>query len=217
MRKAVINKTDLTNFLIINCLESQGVNCDEVDYFLKQYDINLRSDHRNFLIKYANNTSLLTSMFADCTFEQFKKYYSAYLFSDELHDDEKIPFGTSYFGHDFNDEFLCIDHNTGEIFVYGYEEKSSPAYYKNIDSFLVYSFFWHQENEQYFEIVEKEIQIQEQNKFKSNYGKNEVKDLCGYCFQCYIKDQELYIADFSRGYYSLYKGGILNLLNRAII
>ena len=211
------NKNELINFLMMHYLKLQGINQEHVDHFLEQNYIDIRLDHQNFLMKYGNSSSLLTSMFADCTFDRFKNYYSSVQFPfDEMHDEEKLPLGTTYFGHDFNDEFLCIDNFTGEIFVYGYQKKSLPAYYHNIESFLIYSFFWHQENEQYFETVEKEIRIPEQNKFKSDNEHYRVHGLSGHNFQCYLNKNMIIIADFDSCYYNLYKGGILNKLNNLI-
>ena len=65
-----------------------GVSNEIVDSLIKKYNIELRNEHRDFFINYGNSSSLLTSMFADCTFERFEQYYSAQFPFDEINDEE---------------------------------------------------------------------------------------------------------------------------------
>ena len=189
-----------------------GVSNEIVDSLIKKYNIELRNEHRDFFINYGNSSSLLTSMFADCTFERFEQYYSAQFPFDEINDEEKLPLNTTYFGHDFNDEFLCIDNNTGEIFVYAFQEKSGNSYYENIDSFLMYCFFWHDETDYFFETVQTNIVINDLELFKKDNEVYKIKDIRCQDIVYYLNNEVLIEFDQKSSMCNLYKGGILNQL-----
>lgn len=213
----MISKEKLVEVLMNNYPEVVGVCSERVDHLIKENNIPLRPEHRSFFVLYGNTTSLITSMFADCTFDRFEQYYLAQPPFEEIHDEEKVPSGTIYFGHDFNDEFLCIENNTGEIYVYGFQEKEAPAYYENIDSFLIYCFFWLNDKDHFFEIVKKDIVVENIEQFKLDNEAFKIKKLkfkgINYYYYCGV----LIEFNAETGSYNLYKGGILNCLTDLVL
>ena len=130
----MIDSNVLLSVLLARCSGIKGVNKEVLHKFLKQTNLTLRPDHFNFLLNYGNSSDIFTSMFANCTFERFKKYN----LDKKEYLDGDLPINSVYFGHDFNDESLCVENETGHIYVYD-DEKLDGIYYKNIASFLLYA------------------------------------------------------------------------------
>ena len=126
----MIDSNVLLSVLLARSSCIKGIDKDVLQSFLKQTNLTLRSEHFNFLLNYGCSSDILTSMFADCTFERFKEIY----LNKEEDLDGDLPVNSIYFGHDFSDESLCIENKTGHIYMimksFGYYIiKTSPAFY----------------------------------------------------------------------------------------
>ena len=113
----MIDGNQLLSSLLAGCPAVKGVDEEVLNSFIKKTNLELRPDHFDFLLNYGNSTALFTSMFANCTFERFEKYN---LHKEEYLDGD-LPTDTTYFGHDFDDESVCIENTTGHIYVYDSE------------------------------------------------------------------------------------------------
>ena len=116
----MMNKIDLINFFTLHCSDIEGVSEQEVDNFLELYSLNLRSEHRNFLINYGNSKKLISQGFTDCSFKKFKDYYIRHYNNsyenDVIASQEIVPNNTVFFGLGFSD-ILCIENDSGGIYM----------------------------------------------------------------------------------------------------
>ncbi|MDK4791428.1 MAG: hypothetical protein OC189_05205 [Acinetobacter sp.] len=209
----MISKEKLIELLTKNYSKLFSVNPILVDEIIEEYNLSIRSDQRSFYIRYGNSVALLTSMFADCTFDRFKRYYTKQFPFDEITDEEMVPKGTCYFGHDFDDEFLCIENSTGSIYVYAFQEKQAEPYYENIESFLLYCFLKNHQIENYFDIVEINQNNFDYNQFKKSNEGFKIDGLkCKNCIY-YFNEQTIIELNEKTQRYSIYKGAILEEIN----
>ena len=110
----MMNKKDLINFLLPYYRKIQkGVKVNELDAFLEQYNITIRGDHREFLLKFGGGFKFFVSDLVDCTFDKFKDYYvndfnNGYV-NEVIALQEIIPENTTYFGLDFFDATADTD------------------------------------------------------------------------------------------------------------
>ena len=133
----MINKTYLFEKLLSYCDNIQGVDELVLDAHFQKQDLTLRADHRSFLLKYGNSTELLKFGFGDCTYALFEKYTSnpqEYLNNDH-------PDGTMFFGLEFTDDVLCLDNQSGKIYIYESKELWD-CIYENIDVLLFFLLEW---------------------------------------------------------------------------
>ncbi len=212
----MMNKKDLINFLLPYYRKIQkGVKVNELDAFLEQYNITIRGDHREFLLKFGGGFKFFVSDLVDCTFDKFKDYYvndfnNGYV-NEVIALQEIIPENTTYFGLDFFD-ILCIDNEDGALYYYDNKEKDLWMC-ENIDSFvflgLINNIF---DKNEYIESSYYSIKIDDVDAFIRENEPYKVKGLSGRYFQCYVKENMIIISDVKNSNYNLYSGGILNKL-----
>lgn len=138
----------------------KSVEIIELDRLLKSKDIALREDHKKFLIEYGGCDEILRNGFANFTFEEFKNYY----LDESVFYSDRLPSSTVYFGMDFNDELLCIDNESGRIYVY-YNEKKDGVYYESINDLLFFCFMRYKYKNLFFKKVELNVKIDNPNIF----------------------------------------------------
>lgn len=205
----MISKEKLTELLTKNYSKLFSVEAILVDEIIAEYSLSIRLDQRDFYIRYGNSLALLTSMFADCTFERFKRYYTKQFPFDEICEEEMLPNGTCYFGHDFADEFLCIENSTGSIYVYAFKEKEAEPYYENIESFLTFAILFHEVNMKLFNRFERGIKIDNLEKFMLENAENKIDGLSTYYYQYYLKENTLIALNYRASCMDIYMGGVL--------
>ncbi|WP_151863395.1 hypothetical protein [Acinetobacter sp. TUM15512] len=203
----MMNKTELINFFTSHCPDIEGVDEEEIDNFLVQFNLKLRPEHRNYLIKYGNSTKLVKGWFADCTFNNFKEH----IFDLEEYIGDEIPKeGGVYFGHDFSDESLSIESASGNIYIY-YNGDPDLLMYDNVDSFIFHCLFMNIFSDKK---IERNVNIKTKNMedFISENKDYKIEGLGGYYYSYYLNANMLIVVDHKEGYYSIYRGGILDLL-----
>lgn len=190
--------------LMLEKAEVTPVPKQELDDFLSQNNIDICDGHYNFLLKYGNS-GFLRNHFADLRFSEFKDYYLA----DGFLEDIKLPSGYNYVGIDFNDELLCKNKTQNQLYIFGSGEKYEKPYYGGLRELLFFSLFKLLVEKEYFDGNEWHIKIDDIDKFKSDYLNYEIKDIHIYN-RYFFKDKKLIICDDKFHYYSIYYGGILN-------
>lgn len=185
------------------------VNPNELDNFLCKNSINIRNDYRQFIVRYGDCKELLKNGFSDFTYEKIKSYY---LEGNDLYDD-KVPCNTIFIGTDFDDEPLCIDHYTGEIYTY-FEETKDLFYYKNIDNLLFYCFTNSIYLDFIFKNIKNNIKIYDPKNFLVNndiFKFAEIKNDIYYLIDLKIYKVHNYIYESNGSYLiaDIFEGGIL--------
>ena len=129
----MINKKYLLEKLLSYCQDIQGVDEQVLDAHLHKHGLTLRDDHRSFLLKYGNSKQLLTSDYGDCSYAMFERYTSDP--QEYLSGFEELPDGTVFFGQDSSEAMLCIENESGEIYIFGSKELLA-SFCENIDALL---------------------------------------------------------------------------------
>jgi len=168
-------------------LDNEPVDANELDELIRNKEIPIRADHRQFLIKYGNCKTLLINGFSDFTFKQFKDHY----LDDELFYTDRIPLSTVYIGTDFADELLCIDNKTGKIYVY-YDQKEDLLYYDRLESLLFTCFMKSDYLETVFDKIRRNIKIFSPKAFLKKNEKHKICDIQGDSY--YLIDNKLYLV-----------------------
>lgn len=213
----MINKNDLIDFLLPYYPDIQkGVSAEDLDAFLKQYNLKIRADHRGFLLKFGGGFRFFTSDLVDCTFKEFKDYYIKDFNNDYENEvialQEIIPKNTVYFGLGFSSA-ICLDNEDGGLYYYD-NMKRDLKMCENIESFVFLGLINNIFNKsEYIESIAYSIRIDDVNVFLRENEQYKVHGLSGRYFQCYVNGNMIIISDVKSMEYSLYKGGILNLLN----
>ena len=177
-----MNISDL-NYKMGRFLTSNSiVDINDLNNFLCKNNIKIRDDYRQLIIRHGNCKKLLKNGFSDFTYEKMKSYY---LESNDIYDD-KVPCNTMFIGTDFDDEPLCIDYYTGEIYTY-FEETKDLLYYKNLDNLLFYCFI----NSVYLNVIFKNVK----NNVKIYDSKNFLVNNDIFKF-AEIKNDVYYLIDF---------------------
>ena len=193
------------------------VDKNDLDNFLCRNNINIRDDYRQLIVRYGNCKEILRNGFSDFTYEKMKSYY---LESNDIYDD-KVPCNTMFIGTDFDDEPLCIDYYTGEIYTY-FEETKDLFYYRNIDDLFFYCFM----NSIYLNIIfnniQNDIKVYNPKNFlvnKEGFKITEIKNHIYYFidFKIYKVYNHIYESDNSYLVADIFEGGVLENYQSIII
>lgn len=204
----MINKTYLFEKLLSYCDNIQGVDELVLDAHLQKHGLTLRADHRLFLLKYGNSTELLKFGFGDCTYALFEKYTSNP--QDYLNND--LPDGTMFFGSEFTDDVLCIENQSGKIYIYESEELWD-CIYENIDVLLFFclsEYLWsHKEIVVKSHIIIKKDEIAQ---FFQQYEAYHLTGLDNFFTTYFLKNNQLIYCRKSQNIYEVYflQGEVLN-------
>ena len=204
-----MNISDL-NYKMGRFLTSNSiVDINDLNNFLCKNNINIRDDYRKLIIRYGNCKKLLKNGFSDFTYEKIKSYY---LEGNDIYDD-KVPCNTMFIGTDFDDEPLCIDYYTGEIYTH-FEETKDLLYYKNIDNLLFYYFINSIYLNVIFKNVNNNVKIYDSKNFLVNndiFKFAEIKNDIYYIidFKIYKVHNHIYESNESYLIADIFEGGIL--------
>lgn len=188
--------------LMLEKVEVTPVPKQELDDFLLQNNIEICDEHYKFLLKYGNSVFLKYG-YANLKFDYLKLTY----FDDENSEESKLPDNCNYIGSDISTDPLCIDFKTKKIYLFSYGEKDLLCY-DGLNELLFFSLFQLVAKKQYFDKIEKNIKIEDIEKFKSEYLDYEIKGI--YLYNHYFfKDGKLIICSENFYSYNIYHGGIL--------
>ena len=183
----MINKTYLFEKLLSYCKDIQGIDEQVLDVHLQKHGLTLRADHRSFLLKYGNSTELLKFWFGDCTYALFEEYTSNP--QEYLHGD--LPDDTVFFGSEFTDDVLCLDNQSGKIYIYESKELWD-CIYENIDVLLFFCLVQYLRNQKVFSVAELIIlEKDEKEQFFKNHAAYHLVGLDNFSNKYFFKDNQL--------------------------